>query len=125
MIWREKWPISIARALLKDAPIVILDEPTAALDLESEHEVQAAIDALVRQKTVIVIAHRLSTIVRADRILVIEDGRLTESGIHAHLMTAGGRYHAMWMAQQSTKVWRKQMSQAAFPWEPEHPGAEG
>lgn len=101
----ERQRISIARALLKNAPIVILDEPTAALDTESELAVQRAIDTLVQDKTVIVIAHRLSTIVGADRILVMEEGRLAETGSHRELLAAGGRYRAMWDAQQSVKAW--------------------
>lgn len=101
----ERQRISIARALLKDAPIVILDEPTAALDTESEISVQRAIDALVSHKTVLVIAHRLSTIVGADQILVLEDGRLAESGCHDALLAAGGRYRRMWEAQQRVKRW--------------------
>lgn len=102
----ERQRISIARALLKDAPVVILDEPTAALDTESEVAVQRAIDALVRDKTVIVIAHRLSTIVGADRILVIEDGRLVEQGRHDELLARTGRYRALWDAQLAAKNWR-------------------
>ncbi|MGC2857425.1 ABC transporter ATP-binding protein [Novispirillum sp. DQ9] len=101
----ERQRISIARALLKNAPIVILDEPTAALDTESEIAVQRAIDALVSHKTVLVIAHRLSTIVGADQILVLEDGRLVESGRHDALLEAGGRYSRMWDAQQRVKHW--------------------
>lgn len=97
----ERQRLSIARAILKDAPIVILDEPTAALDTESELAVQAAIDILVQQRSVIVIAHRLSTIVAADRILVFEDGRITQSGKHADLLQVQGRYRAMWMAQEA------------------------
>lgn len=105
----ERQRLSIARALLKDAPIVILDEPTAALDTESELAVQRAIDALVRDKTVIVIAHRLSTIVGADQILVLENGRLVEQGRHADLLAGRGRYCAMWDAQQAIKQWRPAM----------------
>jgi len=101
----ERQRISIARALLKDAPIVILDEPTAALDTESEVAVQAAIDALVRDRTVIVIAHRLSSIAAADQILVIDGGRVIESGRHAELLARQGRYACMWQAQQSAKRW--------------------
>lgn len=101
----ERQRISIARALLKQAPIVILDEPTAALDTESELAVQVAIDALVREKTVIVIAHRLSTIVGADKILVIDGGRVVEQGQHAELLQAKGRYYAMWEAQDRVKQW--------------------
>ncbi|WP_013208399.1 ABC transporter ATP-binding protein [Ralstonia solanacearum] len=95
----ERQRISIARALLKNAPIVVLDEPTAALDVESELAVQRAIDVLVRDRTVIVIAHRLSTIVGADRILVIDGGRLVQQGRHAELVRVEGRYRAMWHAQ--------------------------
>ncbi|WP_238889163.1 ABC transporter ATP-binding protein [Achromobacter insuavis] len=96
----ERQRLSIARAILKDAPIVILDEPTAALDTESELAVQAAIDTLVADRSVIVIAHRLSTIVAADRILVFEDGRITQRGTHAQLLDSEGRYRQMWLAQQ-------------------------
>jgi len=95
----ERQRISIARALLKNAPIVILDEPTAALDVESELAVQRAIDVLVRDRTVLVIAHRLSTIVGADRILVVDGGRLVQQGRHGELIGVGGRYCAMWNAQ--------------------------
>ncbi len=101
----ERQRISIARALLKDAPIVVLDEPTAALDTESERAVQRAIDVLVHDKTVVVIAHRLSTIAGADQILVLEDGCLVEQGRHADLIAAGGRYRTMWDAQQRAKDW--------------------
>ena len=101
----ERQRISIARALLKDAPIVILDEPTAALDTESERAVQRAIDALVRDRTVIVIAHRLSTIMGAQQIAVIDEGRVIQQGNHADLLAQPGRYCDMWQAQQSAKLW--------------------
>lgn len=102
----ERQRISIARALLKNAPIVVLDEPTAALDTESELAVQRAIDTLVLDKTVIVIAHRLSTIAGADRILVVEGGRLVEQGQHDELLARLGRYHALWSALQAAGAWR-------------------
>lgn len=95
----ERQRISIARALLKNAPIVILDEPTAALDVESELAVQRALDVLARNRTVLVIAHRLSTIGAADRILVVDGGRLVQQGRHAELIAMDGRYRAMWDAQ--------------------------
>ena len=101
----ERQRISIARAILKDAPIVILDEPTAALDTESEVAVQTAIDTLVKDKTIIVIAHRLSTIAGADHILVIDDGALVEWGTHASLLEKQGRYNDLWQAQLRSKKW--------------------
>ncbi|PIE70228.1 MAG: ABC transporter ATP-binding protein/permease [Deltaproteobacteria bacterium] len=102
----ERQRISIARAILKDAPVVILDEPTAALDTESEVAVQKAIDSLVRDKTVIVIAHRLSTITGADQIFVIDNGALVEKGTHTELIEKQGKYHALWQAQSSSKAWQ-------------------
>ncbi len=101
----ERQRISIARAILKDAPIVILDEPTSALDTESEVAVQNALDELIKDKTVIVIAHRLSTIAHADNILVIEEGRLKESGTHQKLFGEKGKYYSMFQAQQRVKEW--------------------
>jgi ATP-binding cassette subfamily B protein len=102
----ERQRISIARAILKDAPIVILDEPTSALDTESEVAVQHAIDTLVRDKTVLVIAHRLSTIVAADTIVVLEAGRIVEQGDHHDLLARDGRYAQMWNAQRAERHWR-------------------
>ncbi|MEM8858653.1 MAG: ABC transporter ATP-binding protein [Chloroflexota bacterium] len=103
----ERQRISIARAILKDAPIVLLDEPTSALDTESEVAVQRAIDRLVEDKTVVVIAHRLSTVVAADQILVLEDGRIVERGRHDTLLDdEEGRYAAMWAAQQQVRRWK-------------------
>lgn len=96
----EKQRISIARALLKNAPIVILDEPTAALDTQSEIAVQGAIDALVKNKTVVVIAHRLSTIVAASQIVVMDAGKVVELGTHDDLINKNGRYAHLWQMQQ-------------------------
>ncbi|MGD1014975.1 MAG: ABC transporter ATP-binding protein [Roseiarcus sp.] len=95
----QRQRIAIARAFLKDAPILLLDEPTAALDSESEREVQKALDGLRLGRTTIVVAHRLQTIVAADRIFVIERGRATESGSHRELIARGGPYCTFFAAQ--------------------------
>ena len=95
----QRQRIAIARALLKDAPILLLDEPTAALDSESEREVQSALDALRRGRTTIVVAHRLQTIIGADRIYVIEHGRALESGSHDELIAKDGAYRSFFAAQ--------------------------
>ncbi|MEM7799130.1 MAG: ABC transporter ATP-binding protein [Chloroflexota bacterium] len=102
----ERQRISIARAILKNAPIVLLDEPTSALDTESEVAVQRAIDRLVEDKTVVVIAHRLSTVVAADAIFVLENGQIVERGTHSALLDHAGRYAAMWAAQQEVRHWK-------------------
>ena len=88
----QRQRIAIARAILKDAPILLLDEATSALDTESERAVQAALDALIQGRTTIVIAHRLSTIEKADRIVVLSQGRVVEIGPHGDLVAAGGVY---------------------------------
>jgi subfamily B ATP-binding cassette protein MsbA len=91
----QRQRVAIARAILKDAPVLILDEATSALDAESEHLVQTALAGLLEGRTTLVIAHRLSTIERADRILVMDGGRVVESGTHAELLAAGGTYAAL------------------------------
>ena len=100
----QRQRIAIARAILKNAPIILLDEPTAALDSESEREVQKALDDLRHGRTTIIVAHRLQTIVNADRICVIEAGRLVEAGAHAELLARKGHYHAFFSAQFGEKA---------------------
>ena len=101
----EKQRISIARALLKNAPIILLDEATASLDPENEVLVQKAIAKLVEGKTVIMIAHRLRTVVDADQILVLDNGRLVEHGTHDELMKKNGLYHKLFHIQQESLGW--------------------
>jgi ATP-binding cassette subfamily B protein len=94
--------LAIARAVLLNPRILILDEATSALDSESEALVQEALERLMQNRTVFIIAHRLATVRRSDRILVLEQGRLVESGTHSELLDRGGRY-ARFYAQQFQK----------------------
>ncbi len=102
----EKQRVSIARALLKNAPIVLLDEATASLDPENEAEVQRAINALVRNRTVVLIAHRLKTVRNADNIIVLERGHVAEQGTHETLLQNDGLYSRLWNLQQQAAGWR-------------------
>ena len=102
----EKQRISIARAMLKDAQIILLDEATASLDPENEVEVQKAIDTLIKGRTVIVIAHRLKTVRNADRIIVLDDGRIQEEGTHGDLIRKGGLYSRLWKIQERISGWK-------------------
>ena len=101
----ERQRISIARALLKDAPIVLLDEATASLDVESETEVQAALSRLLAGRTVIVIAHRMRTVMAADRVVVLDGGRVAEQGSPERLMAAGGLFARMVALQRESADW--------------------
>ena len=95
----ERQRLAIARAILRDAPLVLLDEATSMVDVGTEAAIQTALRALSRGRTTLVVAHRLSTIREADRILVIHDGRVAEEGTHAQLLEAGGRYARLWSKQ--------------------------
>ncbi|WP_197282201.1 ABC transporter ATP-binding protein [Dethiosulfatarculus sandiegensis] len=102
----QKQRISIARAMLKDAPIILLDEATAALDPENEIHIQLAIQELVKKKTVLVIAHKLQTIRNADNIIVVQDGGVSEAGTHPELLEKKGLYAQYWNTQQSSNGWK-------------------
>ena len=102
----EQQRIALARAILKDAPIVVLDEATAFADPENEVLIQKAFSTLTKGRTVIMIAHRLSTVVGADKIIVLEEGRIAEQGTHAELTGAGGLYARMWADYNRAVQWK-------------------
>jgi ABC-type multidrug transport system fused ATPase/permease subunit len=97
----QRQRIAIARAVIRNSPILVLDEPTAALDTESEHLVIEALRRLMRGRTVIMIAHRLNTLVGADKIIVLKDGVVVEEGSHQSLIARGGVFAKLHLAQQS------------------------
>jgi len=100
----QRQRLAIARAILKNPAIMVLDEATSSLDTESERQVQRAIETLVSGRTALMIAHRLSTIRRADRIVFLEAGRIVETGTHEELLAAGGRYRKLYDLQFSDAV---------------------
>ena len=112
----EKQRVSIARALLKDAPILILDEATASVDTATEKSIQEALERLMERRTSLVIAHRLGTIRRADLILVLNGGRIVESGSHEELLSAQGLYHRLWTVQSAADALKSAdgLSEKAF-----------
>ena len=100
----QRQRIAIARAVLRDPSILVLDEATSAVDTATEHRIQRSLDRLSEDRTTLAIAHRLSTVTDADRILVVEDGRVVEQGTHEDLVDADGLYAALWAAQAGGEV---------------------
>ncbi len=96
----QRQRIAIARAILKNAPILILDEATSALDSESERYIQAALEHVMKDRTTVIIAHRLSTIKHADKIVVLHQGRIVEHGTHQQLLALNGHYAQLYQGQQ-------------------------
>jgi ATP-binding cassette subfamily B protein len=101
----EKQRLVIARAILKNAPIIVLDEATAFTDPENEQKIQAAFEKLMKNKTAIIIAHRLSTVRGADKIIVIDKGHLVEEGKHDELVNSNGKYSRMWQQYTGSLNW--------------------
>lgn len=104
----EKQRISIARAILKDAPIILLDEATANIDPDNEKYIQEAINELVKEKTLIVIAHKLSTIRNAEQIIVMDDGEIIQVGVHNDLIQQEGMYNVFWQRRTKARSWKIQ-----------------
>ena len=102
----EAQRLAIARALLQDAPIIVLDEATAFADAENEYKIKKTFDVLLKDKTVIMIAHRLSSVVNADKICVIDEGKIAEEGTHKELLARKGLYASMWNNFQKGIEWK-------------------
>ena len=102
----EQQRVALARVILKDAPIIVLDEATAFADPENEALIQKALKTLTEGRTVIMIAHRLSTVVGADRIVVLEGGKVIEEGTHEELASGGGLYERMWKEYNQAVKWK-------------------
>ena len=102
----ERQRLSIARALLKDAPVILLDEATASLDVENETEIQEAISKLIKDKTVLIIAHRMRTVTNADKIVVLKDGVVAEQGTPNELVNSNRIFKEMVQKQQKTESWK-------------------
>ena len=102
----EQQRVALARAILKDAPIIVLDEATAFADPENEALIQKALKALTKDRTVIMIAHRLSTVIGADKIIVLDNGKVAEEGTHAALSVGGGLYERMWKEYNQAVTWK-------------------
>ena len=101
----ERQRISLARALLKNAPIIVLDEATAFVDPENEEKMNAAISEVIRGKTVLIIAHRLHTVMGADKIVVLEEGRVESQGTHGELLERSQAYRRLWAAAEQSIEW--------------------
>ena len=102
----ERQRLSIARAIMKDSPIIILDEATANVDPENEKDLMAAIEALTKEKTIIMIAHRLKTVEKADHIIVLDEGRIVQQGTHAQLMKEDGIYRNFVGQREKINSWK-------------------
>ena len=102
----ERQRLSIARAIMKDAPIIILDEATANVDPENEKELMEAIDELTKEKTILMIAHRLKTVQGADQILVVDQGRIVQCGTHSELMKEDGIYRRFISGREQAVSWK-------------------
>ena len=105
----QRQRLALARALLHDSPVYIFDEATSNIDVESENDIMAQIHILAKEKTVILISHRLANTVKADRIYVLSDGKVAESGSHDDLIKNHGVYEKMWNAQQSLENYGKEV----------------
>ena len=100
----QRQRIALARAILKDAPVLVLDEATAAVDNDTEASIQRSLEQITRDRTTVVIAHRLSTVRHADRIVVMDSGRIVEQGTHESLLNLGGAYAKLWRVQAGEGV---------------------
>ena len=109
----EKQRVAIARTILKQPKVLIFDEATSALDSHKEKEIQASLKEIAKKRSTLVIAHRLSTIVDADKILVLQNGRLVEQGRHHELLALNGEYASLWQKQREAQEYQEKLKELA------------